>query len=700
MAPSSIIAHVLKLSMLLLLAAWVCIWVLKPTHLWKRSWHLAEDWAATTFLGDYGINVVVFCFPILAVATLGYIYLDLCEKLGKLRRMRTSMPSSFSNPIIVSSSIGIVSFGELLTAALLIVFLIWTYYWNVASDFKKMTPYASLRLNRWQLRMMHMGVRIGSLSEVCLALLLLPILRGMAVFRILGVQFESAVRYHIWIGNGLALFAALHGISIMFIWVVKKSFLKELMKWPKTGRVNIAGAAALATLFAIWITSLPWMRRRKFQTFFLAHHLYILFILFFLLHAGDQHFYLVFSGVLLFSLDKILRIIQSRKEKCLISARILPCKAVQLTLPKHPSMKYTPTSMIFMKIPSISNLQWHPFTITSSCNRDDDRLSVIVKCQGQWTEALYSKVQSGQVMNLSVAIDGPYGPIDFPHRRYSNLVLVAGGSGITPFLSILHDIASMRGNTKRCTKILLIYSVKRIQDLSMLTPITPLLLNQPGELENLKLRIFITQEEGSASEAYAILHDMSNVTTVAMDRKSQGDPLVREDGLLWRAIITGLSFLIFLASLVFLSHIVLHHGKKSSRRKTPSWINDILLAGSFVISTSCCTLATVLSIWKQSPEGTREVHQKFAKDNEPQQTKALKSSFEGHEINFGKRPKIAELLSDSSIGTGESQVGVFVCGPYSMQESVASFCRTYSCNLKDAERQKSAFIYHSFNFSL
>lgn len=35
--------------------------------------------------------------------------------------------------------------------ALFIVFLAWTYYSNVASDWKKMTPSRSLPLNRWVL---------------------------------------------------------------------------------------------------------------------------------------------------------------------------------------------------------------------------------------------------------------------------------------------------------------------------------------------------------------------------------------------------------------------------------------------------------------------------------------------------------------------------------------------------------------------
>lgn len=71
--------------------------------------------------------------------------------------------------------------------------------------------------------------------------------------------------------------------------------------------------------------------------FYSFHHLYVVFLLFFLLHAGDRHFYLIFSGVLLFALDKILRFIQSSQAVDIISANILTCKAVELTLRKHPS---------------------------------------------------------------------------------------------------------------------------------------------------------------------------------------------------------------------------------------------------------------------------------------------------------------------------------------------------------------------------
>lgn len=110
----------------------------------------------------------------------------------------------------------------------------------------------------------------------------------------------------------------------------------QITRWQRTGRVYLAGVITLVVGVLIWISSLPQIRRKNFQFFYFAHHLYVVFIIFFLLHAGSGHFYLVFSGVLLFALDKLLRIIQSARQTCVISARILPCKAVELRLPKDP----------------------------------------------------------------------------------------------------------------------------------------------------------------------------------------------------------------------------------------------------------------------------------------------------------------------------------------------------------------------------
>lgn len=110
-----------------------------------------------------------------------------------------------------------------------------------------------------------------------------------------------------------------------------------MWKWQKTGRIYLAGEITLVAGLTIWITSLPQIRRRNFEIFYYTHHLYIVFFLFFLFHAGDRHFYMVFPGIFLFGLDKLLRVVQSRPQTCILSARVYPCKSIQLILPKDPS---------------------------------------------------------------------------------------------------------------------------------------------------------------------------------------------------------------------------------------------------------------------------------------------------------------------------------------------------------------------------
>lgn len=114
-------------------------------------------------------------------------------------------------------------------------------------------------------------------------------------------------------------------------------YIYQMWKWQKTGRIYLAGEITLVAGLTIWITSLPQIRRRNFEIFYYTHHLYIVFFLFFLFHAGDRHFYMVFPGIFLFGLDKLLRVVQSRPQTCILSARVYPCKSIQLILPKDPS---------------------------------------------------------------------------------------------------------------------------------------------------------------------------------------------------------------------------------------------------------------------------------------------------------------------------------------------------------------------------
>jgi NADPH oxidase len=127
-------------------------------------------------------------------------------------------------------------------------------------------------------------------------------------------------------------------------------------------------------------------------------------------------------------------------------------------------MKYKAGQWLFINVPSISKLQWHPFTITS-CPYDD-YISVHVRQVGDFTQALGDAVgaglsqaelfdvadenilyevalENGQKMP-EIRIDGPYGAPAEDVFENEIAVLIGAGIGVTPWASILKNVWHLR----------------------------------------------------------------------------------------------------------------------------------------------------------------------------------------------------------------------------------------------------------------
>lgn len=76
---------------------------------------------------------------------------------------------------------------------------------------------------------------------------------------------------------------------------------------------------------------------------------------------------------------------------------------------------------MFMNVPSISKMQWHPFTISSSSSLESDKISVVVKGEGKWSNTFHDLLASPSLPErLDVSLEGPYGPASTDFLRYYN----------------------------------------------------------------------------------------------------------------------------------------------------------------------------------------------------------------------------------------------------------------------------------------
>lgn len=135
-------------------------------------------------------------------------------------------------------------------------------------------------------------------------------------------------------------------------------------------------------------------------------------------------------------------------------------------------MKYKAGQWLFLNVPSVSQQQWHPFTITSC--PFDPYISVHVRQVGDFTRALgdalgagaaQAKLYDDNPMGMyevalangqkmpELRIDGPYGAPAEDVFNNEIAVLIGTGIGVTPWAAILKNIWHMRNGPNPPTRL-------------------------------------------------------------------------------------------------------------------------------------------------------------------------------------------------------------------------------------------------------
>ncbi|KAJ1385367.1 Ferric reductase, NAD binding domain [Sesbania bispinosa] len=580
------------------------------------------------------------------IGALSCIYLHLHQKRTQKLPSKSGAVnrwlSFLRRPLFVMSPIGIVTAMELVFSVMFVALLIWSL-----SNYLHIS-FGHLHMHKagekvWEAKFRSVSLRLGYIGNICFAFLFFPVTRGSSILPLVGLTSESSIKYHIWLGHlSMVLFAA-HTIGFIIYWGITNQ-MKEMLGWSKTYVSNIAGEIASVIALAMWVTTFPRIRRKMFEVFFYTHYLYILYILFYAIHVGVEYMCMIAPGIFLFLIDRHLRFLQSRQHARLLSARILPCGAVELNFSKTPSLYYNPTSIVFINIPKISKLQWHPFTVTSSCNLEANNLSVAIKNVGSWSNKLYQELSSSSLDHLNVSVEGPYGPHTAHFLRHEQIVMNSAD------LTMLDLVLPVSGST-----------------------------TQISELQ-LQIEAYITREKEEPP-----IDSQIDIQTKWFKPSLSDSPIsvvLGPNNWLWLGAIISSSFLMFLLLLGIVTRYYIYPIENNSE-EVYHWTFKVLWFLFLLCAGICICSSAVFLWWKRQNtfEGkqimnvevqtpTRSPGSWIYGSERELESLPHQSLVQATKVHFGARPDLKKILFECK----SKDVGVLVCGPRNMRHEVARIC--------------------------
>jgi NADPH oxidase len=422
-------------------------------------------------------------------------------------------------------------------------------------------------------------------------LILLPMCRNILRFirpKIKWLPLDESQFFHRQVAYTMLFWTSIHVLAhyVNFFNVERNQIRPETaVQIHYTQAGGITGHVMLLCMLLMYTTAHARIRTQSFETFWYTHHLFIPFFLALYTHAtgcfvrDSVNPYSPFAGQdfwdhcigyegwrwelwtgALYMGERIYREIRSRRPTEITKVIRHPYDALELQFSK-PSMNYKAGQWLFINIPSVSRMQWHPFTITSC--PFDPYISIHVRQVGDWTRAMADAVgagpaqareyegldpmgmyeialQQGQYMP-AIRIDGPYGAPAEDVFDNEIAVLIGTGIGVTPWASILKNIWHLRAGPnppKRLRRVEFIWVCKDTTSfewfqtlLSSLEAQSLAAASQGGTSEFLRIHTYLTQRMDADTQANIYLNSVgANVDplTELKSRTNFGRPIFKK----------------------------------------------------------------------------------------------------------------------------------------------------------------------------
>ncbi|CAK7312457.1 NADPH oxidase 1 [Vulpes lagopus] len=342
-----------------------------------------------------------------------------------------------------------------------------------------------------------------------------------------------------------------------------------------TSIAGLTGVIITIALVLMVTSAMEFIRRSYFEVFWYTHHIFIIYFIGLGIHGiggivrgqteeslneshphrcaesfkqwddHDSHCkhprfeglpaeswkWILAPGVL-YILERILRFYRSQQKVVITKIAIVvmhPSKVLELQMNKR-GFSMEVGQYIFVNCPSVSYLEWHPFTLTSA--PEEDFFSVHIRAVGDWTENLIRVFEQQCSPIPRIEVDGPFGTVSEDVFQYEVVVLVGAGIGVTPFASILKSIWYKFRHADHNLKTQMIYFYWICRETGAFAWFNDLLaslereMEELGKVDFLNYRLFLTGWDSNiASHATLNFDKATDILTGLKQKTSFGRPM-------------------------------------------------------------------------------------------------------------------------------------------------------------------------------
>jgi hypothetical protein len=283
---------------------------------------------------------------------------------------------------------------------------------------------------------------VGALLAPAFGVALLPVTRHSLWVPLLGVSYERSVAFH-RASAGVAMGVMVAHTAMM----VAERGVPILTQRGENVRGDgaVFGTAAAATFAAMGALAAPPVRRASWELFKAAHlTLMPVAIVLSFLHARMMLGY-VLPPLILWALDAALRFARSVRTHDVLAITPLPDGAVRLDVATRGALRVAPGQWAYVQVPGVSALESHPLSCVCAAGTPECVTFIIGAGRGpaSFSARIAALAETMPVEKIRCRLDGCYGGPGMQLHRYTSVLLIAGGVGITPFVSIATHLFSL-----------------------------------------------------------------------------------------------------------------------------------------------------------------------------------------------------------------------------------------------------------------